>query len=172
VTGKESLTIVAGADRLGRAVETFLLALTLGAMILLAAGQIVLRNFGGGGFDWADEALRILVLWVAMIGAVAASREQRHVSIDALSRYLPRGLRPWTAFLIDAFTGATCAALAWYSWLFAADSRAAQDMVLSRQVPAWTVQMILPAGFALMAYRYAFSSLRRVLRLWAGAARR
>jgi TRAP-type C4-dicarboxylate transport system permease small subunit len=165
------LMFVAGADRFGRAIETFLLALTLGAMIMLAAAQIVLRNFGSGGIDWADEALRLLVLWVAMLGAVAASREQRHVSIDALSRYLPRGMHPWTSFLVEVFTAGVCLALAWFSWLFVADSRMAEDMVLGGRVPAWTVQSILPMGFFLMGYRYTFSSVRRVLRHRAGATR-
>jgi TRAP-type C4-dicarboxylate transport system permease small subunit len=171
VTSSGPVALVAGADRLGRAVETLLLALTLGAMILLAASQIVLRNLWGGGLDWADEALRLLVLWVAMLGAVAASREQRHVSIDALSRYLPRGAHPWTALLVEAFTAVVCLVLAWFSWLFVADSKLAEDMVLGGKVPAWTVQAILPVGFFLMGYRYTFSSARRVLRHRAGALR-
>jgi TRAP-type C4-dicarboxylate transport system permease small subunit len=171
VTGRNRLILVAGADRLGRTVETVLLVLSLSAMVLLAATQIALRNFGEGGFDWADEALRILVLWVAMLGAVAASREQRHVSIDALSRYLPQGLRSYAAFCIEAFTAVICITLAWHSWLFVADSRAAGDLVLGRQVPAWMVQAILPVGFALMGYRYTFSCARRILRLLAGGRR-
>ena len=93
--------------------ETGLLTLVLGAMILLAAAQIGLRNFFGGGFSWADESLRIMVLWVAMLGAVAASRDQRHVSIDALSRFLSPALRRWTRILINLFAAAVCLALAW-----------------------------------------------------------
>ena len=80
---------LAGADRVGRWLENSLLSIVLVSMILLASGQIGLRNLFGSGFPWADEALRLLVLWVAMLGAVAASRENRHISIDILSRVLP-----------------------------------------------------------------------------------
>ena len=149
------------ADRIARAVETFLLVLVLGTMILLAAAQIALRNIWGTGFDWADEALRILVLWVTVLGAVAASREQRHVSIDALSRYLSSGIMRRTAVLVDAFTAVICAALAWYSYLFVADSWLTGDRVLGGDLPAWSVQLILPVGFSLIGYRYAVSCLRR-----------
>ncbi len=143
------------ADRWGRAAETGLLVALLSAMILLAAGQIALRNIGGAGFGWADEALRIMVLWITMIGSVAASRDQRHVRIDALSRYLPARLGRWATVLIDAFAAGVCFVLAWYSYRFAADALAANDRVLGGELPAWTVQSILPAGFAFIGYRFA-----------------
>ena len=60
------------ADRIGRLAETAILVLLLTAMMLLASSQIALRNFFASGFAWADEALRLMVLWLAMIGAVAA----------------------------------------------------------------------------------------------------
>lgn len=148
------------AERIGRTLETSLLVLVLSAMIVLAATQIVLRNLSFAGFGWADEALRIMVLWVTILGAIAASRDQRHVSIDALSRYIPRHLHRWIARLIDAFAATVCITLAWYSCLFVADSWSAGDRVLG-DLPAWAVQLILPVGFALMGYRYAISLLRR-----------
>ena len=49
---------------------------------------MVLRNLGLGGFYWGDSAVRIIVLWVAMLGALIASREDNHIRIDLLSRFL------------------------------------------------------------------------------------
>lgn len=155
------ISVADRADRLGRNIEIVLLSLTVGSMITLAAAQILLRNLWGGGIAWADEVLRILVLWAAMLGAVAASREQRHVSIDALSRYLPSTWHRAVVRLTSVFTAMVCFVLAWYSWLFVADSLEAADRVLNGAVPAWVVQAILPVGFALIGYRYAISSLRR-----------
>lgn len=150
------------AERLGRATETVLLTVLLGAMVLLAALQIALRNFWGIGLVWADEALRILVLWVTMIGSVAATRDQRHVRIDALVRYLPPALGHWSAVLMDVFATAVCAVLAWASWGLVADALDAGDRVLGGRLPAWSVQAILPVAFALIGYRYAVSGIRHV----------
>jgi len=147
-------------SRAVRAVETALLAGVLGAMVVLAATQIVLRNGWGAGFDWADEALRLMVLWVAMLGAVAASGEQRHVSIDALSRYLPATLGRVVARLLNAVATGVCAVLAWYSWRFVAESWDAGEMLLGGRLPAWAAESILPAAFAIMALRYALATLR------------
>jgi TRAP-type C4-dicarboxylate transport system permease small subunit len=155
---------------LGLRVETVLLAVTLGSMIVLAAAQIVLRNFWGTGIGWADEALRVMVLWVTMMGAVAASREQRHVSIDALSRYLPHRAQRVSAVLVNALTSAVCMALTWYSGLFVIDSLDAGDRILG-DVPAWIAQAILPVGFALIAYRYVAATVQAVMELTRGGQR-
>ena len=76
-------------EKVGRAGEDAVLVIILTAMILLAASQIVLRNFFNFGFIWADEMLRMLVLWIAVAGAVAASRTDKHINISILDRFLP-----------------------------------------------------------------------------------
>ena len=141
------------AERLGRWVENTLLAVVLFAMIGLAAAQVLLRSVFGGGLAWADEALRLLVLWAAMLGAIAASRDNVHLRIDLLSRFLPVAWRRSTAVLVDLFAATVSAILAWYSWSFVAQSREFGDQVLGTW-PAWAFQAILPAAFALIAYRY------------------
>ena len=80
------LSVVLGRlEQAGKLAEDTLLVLILSAMILLAAGQIILRNFLDIGFIWGDELLRMLVLWLAVAGALAASRSDKHISIDVLN---------------------------------------------------------------------------------------
>ena len=55
-------------------VENGLLVLLLTGMILLAMLQIVLRNGWDTGLSWADPTLRVAVLWVTLLGAMAATR--------------------------------------------------------------------------------------------------
>ena len=52
--------------------EDWLLVSMLAAMVVLAVTQIVYRNVAGGGVAWIDPLLRMLVLWVALSGAVIA----------------------------------------------------------------------------------------------------
>ncbi|SVA63424.1 uncharacterized protein METZ01_LOCUS116278 [marine metagenome] len=141
--------------------ETSILVGVLSGMILLAGLQIVLRNFVGAGFSWVDEALRLMVLWIAMIGAVAASREYRHISIDILSRFLPPTARLWSALIVDLFTAGVSLALCWYSYEFVAfefDDKA----VLLGNLPAWPFEAVLPVAFGLIGYRYIVWSLTRI----------
>lgn len=145
--------IIARLDRLGRLVENSMLVLLLTSMILLASSQIILRNFFDSGFVWADELLRILLLWTAMFGAVAASRENRQIAIDVLSRFLPGRWNNLAMTLVQLFTAAVSALIAWHSYRFVNDSRMFEDLLLG-DWPAWVFQSVIPLGFGLIAYRY------------------
>ena len=149
-------------DRLGRAIENTLLLASLLAMIGLAVAQIVARNAGIGGLAFSDELLRLLVLWVAMLGAVAASRDDHHIRIDLLSRFLPFRPRMLVRVVVDAFTCTICAIVAWYGVSFVASSREFEDLAFGA-LPLWWFQVILPLGFGLIAYRYGLWLVRHLL---------
>lgn len=152
--------VLGRAERIGRWLENALLVAVLATMILLAAAQVGLRVVFSAGVPFGDEALRLLVLWGAMAGAVAASREDVHLRIDLLSRFLPPRGRAAAAALVDLFAAGVAGALAWYSWRFVQDSRAYGDQLLG-DLPAWPFQLVLPVAFVLIAYRYLILLARR-----------
>lgn len=154
-------------DRLGRGLENLVLVSLLTGMILLATTQIVLRNFFNTGLMMADGLLNLTVLWLAMFGAVAASRDGRHINIDVLSRFLPEPLLHFSRVLLYLFTLFVAATIGWYGGQFVAESREYGDTVLGG-APAWYFQLALPAGFGLIAYRYAVLVVRELLKLIPG----
>ncbi|HET6629751.1 MAG TPA: TRAP transporter small permease [Woeseiaceae bacterium] len=151
-------------ERWGTALENALLVLLLGAMILLATTQIVLRIGFDQGLIWADELLKILVLWVALIGSVATSRGRRHLRIDILSHYVPERFARVPVLIVDAFAALVCGLIAWHSARYVLLTIEFGDTVLV-DVPAWAVQGVLPVAFALMAYRFALYCLKELLEL-------
>jgi TRAP-type C4-dicarboxylate transport system permease small subunit len=154
-------------ERVGRMAEDAVLVILLGGMVLLASGQIILRNFFSIGFIWSDEALRLLVLWVAVAGAVAASRSDKHINIAVLDRFLPGRLAAVKNLLVHAFTASISGIVAWQGWLFVRTSREFGD-VLMGGVPAWLLQLVLPVGFGLICYRYALFTVTGMVKLWRG----
>ncbi len=166
MTGPEPL--FGRLERVGKALEDAVLVVLLTAMILLAAGQIVLRNFFDIGFFWSDELLRLLVLWLAVAGAVAASRKDRHISIAVLDRFLPERAGAVVKVLLDAFTAAVCGLIAWYSLAFVRMSHEFGDILLGG-VPAWIPQAVLPLGFGLIAWRYGLFVVRGLVRFFRGS---
>jgi TRAP-type C4-dicarboxylate transport system permease small subunit len=149
-------------EKVGKAMEDGLLVTVLSAMILLAVLQIFLRNLFDLGFIWSDELLRLLVLWLAVAGAVAASRKDRHISIAVLDRFLPESVQKIVRILLDVFTAVVCALIAWHSLAFVRTSMEFGDTMLGN-VPAWIPQIIMPVGFALIAWRYTLFAFRGVL---------
>jgi len=144
--------------------EDAVLVLILSGMILLATGQIVLRNFFDIGFIWSDEALRLMVLWIAVAGAVAASRSDKHINIAVLDRFLPGRMRTLKDVLIHGFTASISGIVAWHSLLFVRMSHEFGDVLLGG-IPAWLLQAVLPVGFALIAWRYALFTVQDLGRL-------
>ena len=160
--GKRPGSWLEGAERLGRSVENLVIALVLGGVVALASAQILLRNVFSVGLPWSDGLLRLAVLWLAMLGAIAASRDDRHLAIDILPRYAPARVRRWTSALSNGCAALVTGALAIHAWRFVADSRSYGDVLLD-QWPAWPFQAILPFGFALICYRYALRGVGRAL---------
>jgi TRAP-type C4-dicarboxylate transport system permease small subunit len=146
------------AQGFGRMLENTLLVAGIAALILIATGQILLRNVFSIGLVWADGALRLIVLWLALLGAVAASRDNKHIAIDVIDRFLTQRMRRITAVARHVVTCAVSAALAWYSWVFVRDSREFGDTMLG-DWPAWWFQIIMPVAFALIAYRYLLRAI-------------
>ncbi len=148
------------AAALVRAIESGLIVLLLSCLILFSSAQILLRNVFSIGLTWGDGLTRLLVLWLALLGALAASREGRHITMGAVVRWLPKGLQFSAAVVADAFAASVSGLLAWSAFEFVRDSRMYGDVLLG-EVPAWWLQAIMPAAFALIAVRYLIRGLRR-----------
>jgi TRAP-type C4-dicarboxylate transport system permease small subunit len=148
--------LAARLERWGTALENTALVLLLGALMLLAVAQIVLRIFFSFGFVWADELVRLLVLWIALIASIAASRSNRHLRIDILSHFVAEKYARFPRIVVDAFAAFMCAFLAWHSWRYLQLVIEFEDTVLV-DLPAWMAYVLLPLSFALMSYRFALA---------------
>lgn len=133
------------------------------AMLGLAIVQIVMRNFWDAGFFWAESFLRTLVLWVAILGAMVATREKNHISIDVVSRYMPLHLARMTGLLTGLVSAGICGTVAWYSLQFVRFEYQDQTIAFA-SVPSWVCESILPFGFAVMALRFLVGSIVTAVR--------
>lgn len=140
-------------ERVGKALEDAVLVVLLTSMVLLGAGQIILRNVFDIGFLFTDELLRLLVLWLAVAGAVAASRQDRHISIAVLDRFLPKQAERAVKAVVHGFTAVVCGLISWHSLVFVHSSYAYGDTLLGH-VPAWIPQVVMPLGFGLISWRF------------------
>jgi TRAP-type C4-dicarboxylate transport system permease small subunit len=146
-------------ERLGALAENAALVILLGSLILLAVGQIVLREVFETGLFWADELIKLLVLWLAMVGSVAATRDNRHIRVDALSHLLPGSIVKVIRLLVDTFAAVVCALIAFHSYRYLQLEIEFEDTVLI-DTPAWVMHVIVPVAFALVSYRFLLNVLR------------
>ncbi len=138
-------------------VEDGLLVSLLLMMIFMAVLQIVLRNLFDSGILWADPLIRILVLWIGLIGAMIASRNNHHISIDVISRYLPKQAKKVSTLILSIFTATICGTMAYYSLVFVQMEQ--QDgQIAFGVIPAWVCESIIPIAFAIISLRYIILS--------------
>lgn len=151
-------------DQFGRLLENIALVTMLTSMIVLAVLQIVLREVFGTGIIWADELLKLMVLWLAMVGSIAACRDDRHIRIDVLSHLLPDWLIRITRVLVDIFAAAVCAIIAWQAWRYLQLEIEFEDQVLV-DTPAWIAHVVVPLAFALVSYRFVVLAAKRIVNM-------
>jgi tripartite ATP-independent transporter DctM subunit len=144
-----------GAARGPARIERCAASAAIGAMVLLPLAEVLARRLFHRGVPGSIPFVQNLTLWVGMLGAAIAAREQRMLAL-ATGTFLPEG---W------AHNAARTAAAAVGAFVSAVLFRGAVDLVrLEREagsivavgVPVWIAQLVLPIGFASIAWRMAF----------------
>lgn len=142
-------------------VEAVALTTCLLTMLFVAFFQVVMRNIYGEGYVWADIMVRILVLWVGLFGAAIATAENTHLSIDALSKFLPTRITRITTVLVRIFAFVVCVLLA----------KAAVEYIEMEQqsgaesifdIPVAITESIIPIAFILMSIHFSILIIQAI----------
>lgn len=133
-------------------IENGLIAILVLAMVLLAGAQIVLRNFFETGLSWADPLLRAMVVWAAMLGALAAARDDKHIGLDVLAHFVHGRTRRLMRGVCFLFAAAISAVMAWYGYGLVQLDYGGTNTVAG--IPNWLIEIIIPIGFGLLAVRF------------------
>lgn len=147
---------------LDRALEKFeyrLIVCLLSLMIILSFGQMVSRNLFHQALVWGDILLRQLVLWTGFLGASLAVRQNKHISIDVLSNFLPANSKNQVFTFTRIVTAIISGFLAWAAWSFVQFEKESES-TLFLDLPVWFFQLILPYSFLIIAFRFLLHSTR------------
>ena len=144
--------------------EDSVIVILLSSMLGFAVLQIILRNFFHSGIQWSDSFLRILVLWLGLIGAMIASRDGKHINIDLLSKYLPGKLTHFSAVFCQLFTSVISAIVAYYSFLFVLMEKDSGDIAFA-SIPLWFCESIIPFAFSVISIRYLILMTKEIFRI-------
>ncbi len=147
--------------------ENAVLVLALTFLILLSFSQIVMRNLFSTGLFWGDAASRYLVLWVGLIGAMIATREDNHISIDIISKFASKRLNNIIRLVTDISTAFICALLTYASIVFIKDEIASGIKAFA-VIPTWVAGIILPVAFGVIFLRYLFYFFKHLSELITG----
>jgi len=134
-------------------IETVLLVSTFLIVLAIAVIQIVLRNFFDLGILWADTFLRITVLWLGMMGALFASRNNNHINMNLGLKYLSANSLRYVKTIVHFFTASICFIVAWYGVNLVTMEYEDAGIAFA-SIPIWFTVIIIPVGFTIMGLRY------------------
>lgn len=132
----------------------------LGAFAVMAAACGLIYS-APNGFGWSQRLALVLILWVSLLGGSMATKEGRHIAVDAVKRVVPDKLKRGfevTAGLVTVGLSTILAILGvmyvrgnWEDWVIS-DYRS--FVFESLPIPYWAATVPIPIGFGLMAARF------------------
>ncbi|MDE3058844.1 MAG: TRAP transporter small permease subunit [Bacteroidota bacterium] len=149
-------------DRFIARIAGWLLVLVLSVMIVMSFGQVMLRNFFDTSIEWGDILLRHLVLWVGFLGATVASGEGRHIKLELLTKFVSARVQRILGALSSLFAALICVLLFHASIVFI-NIGIDPESILILHIPTWYFVVIFPAGYGLMAFRFAIVALEHIV---------
>jgi C4-dicarboxylate transporter, DctM subunit len=135
-----------------RRLEEWLVVAALALMVLMPCLEITLRKLIGRGLPASAPLVQHLVLVVGMLGGALAARESRLLSLSTLTHFL-KGRWLGIAQVFSAGVAAAVALFLAYGSLDVLAESRRFERVLAYGIPVWTVQLLMPLGFALVAAR-------------------
>ncbi len=139
--------------------EDSALVLLLASLLMMSLLQIVFRNIGLSGFIWFDTATRIIVLWLALFGAMRASRLQNHIAIDLVNHYGSHTTQKILHFITSIASASVCGVAAWFSYKFVVSEYEFPSEAFL-DIPTWATESIIPFSLAVISLRFLLFSLK------------
>ena len=162
------MNLVASVKRIFEKIETIFLVLFLGVMLVFAFAQVVLRNVFGTGFLWGDPLVREMVLWTGFIGAALAAGQERHISIDALTKFLSPRIKHLSSSVTNAFGAVVCYYLGTAAWGFMLDEQQNGGEVFLG-MPSWIGLTIIPIGYWFIAVHFGLNIVDHITAVFSRA---
>jgi len=142
--------------------EDAICVLTLGAVSLIIFGQVISRYFFEYTPLWSEELARYLIVWSIFIGVSVGVRENKHIGVDALLRFLPHRLKVASECLLNLIGIVVVVVLIWTSIQFISHTIDYEQLSPAMRIPMYIPYLAMPVGLALSAIRF----LQDIVRLF------
>ena len=143
--------------------EAYFVAIVSFIASIIMMAQVIGRYAFGNSISWSEEAVRYLFIWVTMVGAGYATRENANISIDFVEGFLKNRTAKFIFKCVGIVIFMVCAIYLVYQstqyclFTFKTGSR---STVL--QVKLGYIYASLPVGFAVVAIRLALNGVKAV----------
>jgi TRAP-type C4-dicarboxylate transport system permease small subunit len=86
--------------RIGDRIYVTISVLLLAVLVIAVSAGVVARYFFNSPFDWTEELVTLIFIWISFLGAAVASARHKHVVVD----FLTARASPFARTLIGVFS--------------------------------------------------------------------
>jgi C4-dicarboxylate transporter DctQ subunit len=136
-------------------VEEGLVTFLMAAMTLVTFMQVVARYVFNYSFVWAMELTGVMFAWLIFVGMSYGVRVGAHIGVDAAVKLLGRRAARIAATIAAALCVFYAVIVAYGGYQYVDKIHTVGILMQDMPVPTWMPRVILPLGFALLAFRFA-----------------
>lgn len=163
--------MIAGALRLVTGVEKvggFIAAFVMGAIMLIATGDVAMRYIFNKPFAWAYDLIS-LYLMVALFYLVVSGTfaHHAHVAVDILHSFMSERLRRLCEIVVCGLSAVLFALIAYVGYQRALSAYVDHDVIAGAiEWPSWMSVVFVPLGAGLLTLRLALHFVGHILSLF------
>ena len=141
----------------------WLASILLAVLIVLFNAAVLMRYFFNQPIHFTEEVSALLLIWIVMIGGIAAEYENQHLSITVLTDLLRERRRQLLDLATDVLSVAVLLFVAWLGWRLANSVQFKITGIL--RISWFWIDLAIPVGAAGSALVMAGRAVRSFKRL-------
>ena len=94
--------------------EKMICTVTLALMSAIIVAQVFFRYVLNNSLSWSEELARYLFIWTIYIGISYGVKMDKHVAVDAVYSYMPKGVKKYYAMIAYALFLLFAVAIVYY----------------------------------------------------------
>lgn len=131
---------------------TFMVLMSLATIL-----GVITRYFFNLPLDWAEEFGRYAFIWLVFVGAAVATKQKKHIIIDAVLVVLPERARRVVAVVADVLSMVLMLVLVYYGWILMTFTTQPTSTL---KIPQYWVYLSVPFSAALIIL-HSLGDMRR-----------
>lgn len=118
------------------------------------------------GVTWAQPLALVFTLWLGFLGASMATRDHRHLKVEALQRFMPEKVQRALGLVSSLAAAGFCLLLAYLAWRYVGymhddyvDSDGLGGLHDGIDLPRYQAFLVVPFSYMLMAVRFVATGI-------------
>jgi TRAP-type C4-dicarboxylate transport system permease small subunit len=128
--------------------------------VVVTIAAVFMRYLFNAPLQWTEEVSGLLMIWIVMLGGIAAERDGQQLTIPLLPDALPRRVGLVMNIVVSAFSIAILAYMGWLAWQLAGRAQYKLTQILG--VSWFWIDVAVSVGAAGMAVYTLFRIVRYV----------